>query len=170
MSLPSTTLIFNKNIQSTLSYISPQLAAHHASRSRKQHNDNDNDNSYGSSNKNSYGSSNNDSYGSSNNDSYGSSNNSSNNNDNNRSNNDNNNSNSSSGGYGGSNYGAGSSGGGDWLDKGVSFAAQKAGYNIVRILPSSSCQGSWFITCLQDNDTAGKIGNALGEGFKKFTG
>ena len=65
-----------------------------------------------------------------------------NNNDNNRSNNDNNNSNSSSGGYGGSNYGAGSSGGGDWLDKGVSFAAQKAGYNIVRILPSSSCQGS----------------------------
>ena len=44
MSLPSTTLIFNKNIQSTLSYISPQLAAHHASRSRKQHSDNDNDN------------------------------------------------------------------------------------------------------------------------------
>ena len=31
----------------------------------------------------------------------------------------------------GSKVGPGSTGGGDWLDKGVEFAAQKAGYNLV---------------------------------------
>ncbi|CDO77346.1 hypothetical protein BN946_scf184786.g7 [Trametes cinnabarina] len=65
-----------------------------------------------------------------------------------------------------------SSGSGDWVQKGVEFAAQKAGYNLVRRVLFAHSPSRQLLTSafdLQDESTATKIESGLREGLSRFT-